>query len=129
MLPEPLKCTATPETPEVLLDAGNGQYDISGRSLPENAHAFFQPIIHWFRKLLRTQPTIEVELNLYLDYYNSSTGRYLMELMLDLESHHAEGGAAKIVWNADSDDDLMIEKGTEFQQLLKLPVEVREIGA
>lgn len=125
MLPESYDIAATAETPAVILDASAGVYRIEGRSLPENAHKFYQPFIDWFVRLLET-PGRQLELELYLDYYNSSTGRYLMELMLALEEYSNTSNVG-ILWKADADDDIMLEKGEEFRQLLKIPVQVKAL--
>lgn len=125
MLPESYHIAATAETPAVTLDASAGVYRIEGRSLPENAHQFYQPFIDWFVHLLET-PGRQLELELYLDYYNSSTGRYLMELMLALEERSNTSDVG-ILWKADADDDIMLEKGEEFRQLLKIPVQVKAL--
>lgn len=117
---EALHIPSSAETPEVTLNPERDTYRIVGRSLPENAHQFYQPIIDWFGKLLDAGPR-QLELELYLDYYNSSTGRYLMELMLELEERSGECNVG-ILWKADAEDDIMIEKGEEFRQLLKIPV-------
>ena len=123
---EALHIPSTAETPEVTLHPEQDVYRIVGRSLPENAHQFFQPIIDWFETLLDTGAQ-QLELELYLDYYNSSTGRYLMELMLALEERSGESNVG-ILWKADLDDDIMIEKGEEFRQLLKIPVRILTVN-
>jgi hypothetical protein len=108
-----------------LLDPASNTYRIEGRSLPENAHQFYQPLIDWFAVLL-SQKGQTVELDIYLDYYNSSTGRYLMELMLSLEEGSRNNNIG-ILWRADAEDEIMLEKGEEYRVLLKIPVQIQVV--
>ena len=45
-----IKIMGTDDTPTVTLDAGNNIFEISGRSLPEDVAAFYNPIIEWMEK-------------------------------------------------------------------------------
>ncbi len=39
---------ATDETPKVILDVEAGEFEFSGKSLPEDVTQFFNPILDWF---------------------------------------------------------------------------------
>lgn len=118
-----LEIKASAETPEVMFDESSGVLRINGRSLPEDAFSFYQPIIHWLEAYLRANPIQKVELNFRLDYFNSSSGRYLLELLSKLETF-GNASMIKINWFAEEDDELMIDKGNELKSLIKLPFEV-----
>ena len=45
---EVIKIKGSDDTPNVILDAENGMMQISGRSLPEDVAAFYEPILDWF---------------------------------------------------------------------------------
>lgn len=118
-----LEIKASTETPEVRFNKDTGVLHISGRSLPEDAFSFYQPIIDWVEAFLKINPLQKVELNFDLDYFNSSSGRYLLELLSIFESK-SKPGMARIKWYAEEDDELMVEKGNELKSLIKLPFEV-----
>lgn len=118
-----LEIKASAETPEVMFDKSTGVLRINGRSLPEDAFSFYQPIIDWTEVYLKANPTKNVELNFQLDYFNSSSGRYLLELLSKFETF-GKSNLIKIKWFAEEDDELMIEKGHELKSLIKLPFEV-----
>ena len=42
---ETLKIAATEDTPNVVFDYENGEFIISGRSLPEDVTTFYQPVL------------------------------------------------------------------------------------
>ena len=121
---ETLYISKTEETPEVHLSADSGNSYISGRSLPENAYEFYLPILDWVKWYAQN---INAPLNLELkfDYFNSSSGRYLFELLHVLEqSKYKE--SYRIVWMVEKEDDLMLEKGEELKSLSDLRFDLIE---
>lgn len=117
-----MKREATSDTPLVDFDAQTGCLLIKGRSLPEDAWSFYKPIIEWASTLaLNSSNCLTIEF--FLEYFNSSSGRYLLELLSTLEKKKKEH--VKVVWVCEPDDDLMQEKGEEFESLLELPFEFR----
>ncbi len=109
---------ATADTPEVRFEAAKAQLWITGRSLPEDAWSFYKPLIEWAAgegQQLQTKLTVI----LHLDYFNSSSGRFLLEMLAALESRGDQ--QTEIVWISDADDELMQEKGEEFSDLLNIP--------
>ncbi len=112
----------TDETPEVRLFINSELSVISGRSLPENAFDFYHPILQWM-KVYASSSNAPLNLELRFDYFNSSSGRYLFEILHVLESSKYKE-CYKITWISDKDDDLMIEKGEEFKKLSDLTFEL-----
>jgi hypothetical protein len=113
----------TEETPEVCFDPEKGLYSIRGRSLPENAFQFYQPILDWV-KIFAPHIQSAFVLELELDYFNSSSGRFLYELLSHLESNAKAKNYVTIRWFCEAEDELMLEKGEELSQLLDLQFEI-----
>lgn len=118
----------TEETPEVDFNTESRVFLIKGRSLPEDAFSFYTPLIERLEDYFN-QMSGEVEFQIALDYFNSSSGRYLMEMLYKLESQLRSNQLLKVTWIAEVDDEVMIEKGEEFKSLIKLPFEMRIIPA
>ncbi|MGK0278912.1 MAG: hypothetical protein ACI9RU_001678 [Litorivivens sp.] len=116
----------TEETPEVSFNLEDSEFSIVGRSLPENAFSFYKPIIEWIRNYseLAVNPG---SMTIRLDYFNSSSGRYIMEMLVELENFKKESSKLSIIWISDADDELMIEKGEEFQSLIDLPFLLKSV--
>jgi hypothetical protein len=55
-----------------------------------------------------------------MDYFNSSSGRYLFEILTIMELESRDKSRFHVYWYAESEDELMIEKGVELQSLLNL---------
>lgn len=120
---KPLKLKGTKETPEVNFDRESGQFQIGGRSLPEDAVQFYQPVIAWMKEYANN-PLDNTELKTHFDYFNSSSIKQMLILFKALESILESGKTAKIVWKYDEDDDLMEIKGKEFKRMLKIPFDL-----
>ena len=117
---ETLSINATDETPFVELNAENKVYKITGRSLPEDARAFYQPISKWFNQYFEEAQS-PVNLEIYLDYFNSSSTKQLVEIIIDLESLKNKKVEVNIVWMYDEDDELMETRGKEIESIVEIP--------
>lgn len=115
----------TEDTPEVIFDKVNNVFILNGRSLPENAHEFYQPIINWFSEYV-DNPNNCTDFYIFLEYINSSSVKQIFFLLLKLEIILNNGKEVKIIWYYQSDDELMKTKGKEFQKLLKVPFDMVE---
>jgi len=117
---ETLSINATDETPFVELNAENKVFKITGRSLPEDARAFYQPISKWFNQYFEEAQS-PVNLEIYLDYFNSSSTKQLVEIIIDLESLKNKKVEVNIVWMYDEDDELMETRGKEIESIVEIP--------
>ena len=91
---------------------------IEGESYPENASKFFDPILVWVENFVKTG--VPVELNLRLQYFNSSSSKFILDLIDILDNHHEEGGKVKVNWHYADDDEDILESGEEFAEDLSL---------
>ena len=125
MLAEKLYIDKTEDTPQINFDLGVGSFSIRGRSLPENAYNFYKPLIEFLQSAIN-QINSGTNFEFHLDYFNSSSGRFIYEMLTIIESK-ASTDSLKINWIVDKDDELMIEKGEELQSLLDLKFEIKKI--
>ncbi|MFT4779521.1 MAG: hypothetical protein ACJAU0_002515 [Flavobacteriales bacterium] len=114
---------STEDTPHVEYHDGENILRISGRSLPEDAWAFYEPVIEWASVYSPASASSALVIELFLEYFNSSSGRYILELLSTLEKKGIDN--VKVVWCAEKDDELMVEKGEEFSSLVDLPFEIK----
>ena len=116
-----LDIASTSDTPRVLFSE-DGVLTIQGRSLPENAFEFYDEVLSAMREYLRRE-SAAVQLNIHLDYFNSSSGRYLFEMIHLLEG--AKHPSLQLVkWYVDQDDELMTERGVEMKSLVQVAFEI-----
>lgn len=115
-----LKIASSNYTPEVHMSAHTGQFSIKGRSLPENINDFYHQLQDWLEEYAR-EPQEETRLDIFFEYYNSSTARKLIELIFILEDIHASGNKVEVVWNYQKGDALLQENGEEIMSVVELP--------
>ncbi len=120
---EPIKIEPTEDHPFILLDAQNGHFEISGRSLPEDAYEFYAPIQIWLEKYVK-MPNEHTDFIFKLDYFNSSSARRIVELLMILEDIKQTGKTVCAKWYYSHEDTLIKERGEEIQSIIEIPVEV-----
>ena len=117
---EKLIIQAAEDTPQVILDKENNKFEISGKSLPEDACEFYSPIKKWLIDYCKS-PNETTIFNCKFNYFNSATARKLVEIFSVLESLKEKN--AKIVWQCKKDDSVIIDKGQELDYLINIPFE------
>ncbi|OFX48724.1 MAG: hypothetical protein A2046_03780 [Bacteroidetes bacterium GWA2_30_7] len=115
----------TEETPLIKFDAEKGLMEISGRSLPENASSFFEPVHKWMSEYL-SSPAKDTVMNLKLEYFNSSSAKQLMQIILLLEQLHSKSYNVKICWFYSQSDELIESRGRELKNLVNIPFELTQ---
>ncbi|BDU78234.1 biofilm regulation phosphoprotein SiaC [Mesoterricola sediminis] len=118
-----LHIAATASSPAVEALAGDGCLRIAGESYPENAFAFFSPVLTWVDAYLET-PDRPLRVELELTYLNTSSIKCMMDLLDGLELAHAGGREVRIVWFYDPENDRALDLAEEFREDLALPFEI-----
>lgn len=117
---EALYLEGTDETAGVILDGDKGIFEINGRSLPEDAADFFEPVFHWLRKYLQ-HPNPETNFIFRLDYYNTASSKFIQDILTLLET----GKGVKVTWYYHEDDEDLEEAGKNFSEIIALPFEFK----
>lgn len=105
-----IKIEAGKRTPYVHLDVDNEIMEIQGRSMPEDAVGFYQPIIDWF-KAYAEDAKQDTVLKVTLEYFNTSSSKNLLEIFKAMKD---AGKGNKIDWHYDWEDEDMQEAGEDF---------------
>lgn len=117
-----LKISSTDISPEVNFDPAAGNFSIRGESRPENSGKFYEPILSWIEEN-KTEAFFNkpVSLEMKLDYFNSSSSKYILDLLLLLESFKDEGADISIKWCFNKGEEDIQEAGEEFADIVSLP--------
>ena len=75
---------ATNDTPKVIFDPENNHFEISDKSLPEDAIGFFQPIFDWLNQYI-DEPKNENTFVFALEYFSTSTAKQLTKIFFLLD--------------------------------------------
>ncbi len=119
---ETIKILGTDDTPTVILDAENGIFDISGRSLPEDVTAFYDPILNWLDEYA-ANPNEKTVFSFKLVYFNTASSKLLLDIFMKLEEMHEEDKDVMVQWYYPDDDEDMQEAGEEYADIVNVPFE------
>lgn len=119
---EVIKIIGTDDTPSVTLDAPNEIFEISGRSLPEDVAAFYEPILDWLDRYAE-EPNEKTVFNFKLVYFNTASSKLILDILLKLEEMHEDDKEILIRWHFPEDDEDMEEAGEEYADIVEVPFE------
>jgi hypothetical protein len=110
-----LYIAATATSPEVDFRFDEHLLSLKGESYPENAAAFYTPIIQQLRAYLAGCDATEITANVALAYFNSSSTKMLFSMFDALDEAAQAGNVVKMNWYHDEEDDTILEFGQELQ--------------
>ncbi|MFO7869196.1 MAG: DUF1987 domain-containing protein [Bacteroidales bacterium] len=115
----------TEDTPQVDFNIETGVCKLSGRSLPENAIEFYQPILNWVESVLSESVHKEFIFEIKLEYFNTASSKQLAKMLLLIEKFH-EYQKILIRWFYEKEDRDMFNSGNQYSKFLKLDFEFIE---
>ncbi|MDR1735525.1 MAG: DUF1987 domain-containing protein [Oscillospiraceae bacterium] len=105
----------TGSTPYVYVDEEKGYIKMEGESFHENVIAFFADVNDWLDSFLETDFT-ELTFDCAMEYFNSSTAKLLLNMILSMDSCASEEKKVTVNWITTEDNDIIIECGEDFQE-------------
>lgn len=123
---EAISIEGTPKTPTVNFDTEKGFLEIKGRSIPENSIEFYKPIVDLLeRYATKPQPTTNV--NIQLEYFNTSSSKCILDVFKKLEGINKNGSKVMINWYYEEDDEDMLEAGEDYQAIINVPFKMVQV--
>ncbi|MFO7863519.1 MAG: DUF1987 domain-containing protein [Salinivirgaceae bacterium] len=116
---------ATKDTPRILFNADENQFEISEKSLPEDAIGFYQPVFDWLNQYI-DNPNEENTFVLFLEYFSTSTAKQLTKILFLLEKL-SEKAKVKIIWKYREADMDMHNAGMRYKKILKVNFELEAV--
>jgi hypothetical protein len=112
---EQLYIAASPTSPEIDFRFDQHTLSIKGESYPENAAAFYGPVIARVQAFLAARHDAAITVNVSLAYFNSSSTKMLFSLFEALNNAALSGNQVRLNWYHDEDDDTILEFGQELR--------------
>ena len=114
--------------PEITLSPSDNIFMIKGISRPENIRLIYEPVIGWmteYRNVLAEDHSDYSEekpfiLKLDLEYFNSSTVKFLFDIIRIVKLIKEEGTPVVIQWIHESDDQDCREAGEDLASLAEI---------
>jgi len=125
---EPLNLEKSKNSPEIVLDKEKSTFRIAGRSIVEDPKDFYSPVYAWLEEYVKN-PLKETIFVFDLEYFNSSSARQIMELIMLLEKIPETGNKVKVSWMYEEGDEMSKERGDEIKLVSKLDFEIKEYPA
>ncbi|MGD9992527.1 MAG: DUF1987 domain-containing protein [Salinivirgaceae bacterium] len=116
----PLILDKTQDTPGVILDAAQKHFWFTGTSIPENTHKFFEPVFVWIENYLK-EPNQETIVNFKMTYFNTSSTKSLLDLMILFKELAKKEKSLIINWYFPNEDEDMYEAGLGFSKMVRFP--------
>jgi len=122
----PLITDPTEDEPGIILDKQKSILRFTGSSMPEDPGKVFHPVLDWISSYIESpNPFTSVEFK--LDYFNSSTARFFVEILEKLEEIYEKGFKVKIIWFHYKDDLVMMERGEDIEAVVDIPFEFMKL--
>lgn len=122
----------TEDSPSIMFDPVTNHFVISGESRPENAGKFYTPVINWIVQFeeIALQRKNEIPFMSFvfnLDYFNSTSAKYILDLLLIIKKFGEQGHPIKIEWHYDKRSEDILDSGKEFSDMVDLKFDFIEI--
>ena len=118
---EAFKIKGEEDIPTVILDRDNSIFELSGRSIPEESVKFYPPRLNWLDEYARN-PLPRTEFVFNMTYYNTSTAKQILEILLRLEDIYSMGHDVRVTWIYESGDIDMEDAGVEYARIVNVPI-------
>ncbi|MHB8259434.1 MAG: DUF1987 domain-containing protein [Bacteroidia bacterium] len=115
-----IQLEAKDQTPWVVLDKEKAILEIRGYSFPDEAHAFYDDIINWFAEYAK-DPNPETKLVFDLIYANSTSLKFLNDILKKMDLIVAAGKIVNIEWIYVADDEDLQQLGMILRDFHKVP--------
>jgi len=120
---ETIKIQGTDDTPGVIFDAENKIFQISGRSMPEDVTAFYEPLLDWLDDYSEIADG-KIIFEFKLEYFNTASSKLLLDVLMKLEEMFEDGKEISVKWYFPDDDEDMEEAGEEYADIVDVPIEL-----
>ncbi|GAB7522810.1 DUF1987 domain-containing protein [Paraburkholderia sp. 2C] len=110
-----LYIAATATSPEVDFRFDQHALLLRGESYPENAAAFYAPVIEQLRTYLAGCVDATITIDVVLTYFNSSSTKMLFSMFDALDVAAQLGNRVLMNWYRDEEDETIAEFGEELK--------------
>lgn len=112
----------TDDTPKVVFDMQAPEFEISGKSLPEDVWVFYEPLFDWLEEYTKS-PLDKTVVKLNIEYFNSASHKAINDLLEIFADIPKKGKSVLIKWHFLREDEDMLESGHDFADLTGLNFE------
>ena len=89
--------------PSVNFDSETGICTIAGESYIEETVKFYTPLLKWFEQYM-TEKVGTITFNIKLTYFNTSSSKRVLDMLLLLKDYEDDGGSVTVNWYFEEED-------------------------
>ncbi len=115
-----LSVPGSQSSPSIRADWNAGVVVMSGESYPENSFELYDQLIQWIDTYLSSLDR-SLTLELHLNYLNTSSIRFMIDIFDLLEAAHTAGKQVLVQWMFDDRNPRSAELGSEFKEDYSFP--------
>ena len=109
------------EVPTVSFNAETGICELQGESYLEKTTEFYNRLLDWLDEYI-TKVNKPITFNFRLTYFNTSSSKRILYIMLKLKEYEDNGGKVTTNWFYDEDDTDMEEEVEDFRIISNLEI-------
>ena len=114
-----LQINPTNITPEVIFNKEENIFSIAGKSLPEDAKGFYNPVLAWMDEYL-ADPNEKTKFVFKLEYFNTSSSKMILIILKKLTELRKRNKEILINWYYPQDDEEILEAGEEYSDIIPI---------
>jgi hypothetical protein len=115
------------DKPFVNFNGSTGKCEISGESFPEKTAEFYGRLMEWLEKYIREDKG-PIDFIFNLSYFNTSSSKRILHIMILLQEYQAKGGKVRAQWNYDPEDLDLEEDIEDLKTISKLDLKMNPKG-
>lgn len=115
------------DKPYVDFDASTGKCEISGESFPEKTAEFYGWLMEWLEQYMK-EVKGPIDFTFGLSYFNTSSSKRILHIMILLHDYTEKGGDVKAQWNYDPEDLDLEEDIEDLKIISKLDIKMNPKG-
>ncbi len=108
--------------PTVNFNAETGVCEITGESYLEETVEFYAPLIKWLEEYTADSENTKISFNFKLTYYNTSSSKRIVDILLILKSFEEKGKEVEVNWYYEEDDLDIVEEVEDFMKISRLSI-------
>lgn len=114
----------THESPSISLNIDSSEFNITGKSIIEDAETFYQPVLDWFSDFDGSN----IDLLIDLEFFNISSSKRILYLLYKLNDIMDKSDAkVSVKWVYQTGDEDMLEVGQDYAYMVNIPFELVEV--
>jgi hypothetical protein len=114
-------------SPEIYFSPEENEFFLRGTSAPEDVRALYYPVIDWIKIFIddvlggnykKFDSTNPIRFQIDLSYFNSSSAKFLFDILSELKRLHLLGTPVVVEWYYEDGDPDMKDAGSDISLLV-----------